>query len=308
MKTRTGSHIAPDTNRLMPKAQKNWDWRAAANFIFGGAGASLLFFTAWATVAGAGFIAPALLGLALVGTGLTCVWFEIGRPWRALNVFLHPSKSWMTREAGVATVLFAVGLAALLTGAAVLVWITGLLGVAFLYSQARILATNKGIPAWRHPRCLPLVVATGLTEGAGLLAVVLLWQSVPTAWLAVLMLGLLVARYLLWRAYRMALIADGAPEGTLAAWRAIADRFSLIGHAIPALLLVVGLVGLIPLAWAAALAGVAAVAGGWEFKYTLVRRAAFNQGLSMQHLPIRGAGVAGPAVKPGWKAAPGRGV
>lgn len=301
MKTRTAS----DTNRLMPKAQRNWDWRAAANFIAGGAGGSLLFFTAWATLAGAGFIAPMLVGLALVAIGLTCVWFEIGRPWRALNVFLHPGSSWMTREASVATVMFASGFAALLTGATVLIWATALLGVAFVYSQARILATNKGIPAWRHPRCVPLVVVTGLTEGAGVLAIVLLWQRVPTAWLAVLMLVLVVARYWLWRAYRIALVTDGAPDGTLAALRAIADRLSLIGHAVPALLLVLGLVGFAPLAWAAALAGLAAVYGGWQLKYTLVRRAAFNQGLSMQHLPIRGSGVPGPVIRPGWNSAPG---
>ncbi len=46
------------------------------------------------------------LAMAFVGAGLFCVWLEIGRPWRFLNVFRHPARSWMTREAIIAIVLF----------------------------------------------------------------------------------------------------------------------------------------------------------------------------------------------------------
>jgi phenylacetyl-CoA:acceptor oxidoreductase subunit 2 len=35
-------------------------------------------------------------------------------------------------------------------------------------------------------------------------------------------------------------------------------------------------------------AGLLAVAGGAWFKFTLVTRAAFNQGFSLPHLPVRG--------------------
>jgi len=298
-----------NSDRMMPRAQTNWDWRAAANFVFGGSGGGLLFFAALATLAGAGFIAPGVIGLALIATGLTCVWFEIGRPFRALNVYLHPSSSWMTREATVATVLFACGFASLWFQATALILLTGLLGLAFVYSQARILSTNKGIPAWRHRRCLPLVVSTGLTEGAGLLAVLLLWQSgVPIVPFALLLLALVVVRYLAWCAYLDGLSSDGAPAGSLAVLGAMRDRFLLFGHAAPALLIAIGLTGFASLAWAAAFAGVAVVATGWQLKYTLVRRAAFNQGLSLQHLPVRGAGAPGPALKPGWPGTPGQKV
>lgn len=300
------SRRVTNSDRMMPRAQTNWDWRAAANFVFGGSGGGLLFFAALATLAGAGFVAPGVLGLALIGTGLTCVWFEIGRPFRALNVYLHPSTSWMTREATVATVLFASGFASLWFGMTALVLLTGALGLAFVYSQARILATNKGIPAWRHPRCLPLVVTTGLSEGAGLLAVLLLWQSgVPTVAFALVLMVLVVARYLVWRAYLAGLSRDGAPAGSLNVLRGLRDRFLLFGHAAPVLLIAIGLTGFASLSWAAAFAGVAVVATGWHLKYTLVRRAAFNQGLSLQHLPVRGAGKPGPAIKPGWPGAPG---
>jgi phenylacetyl-CoA:acceptor oxidoreductase subunit 2 len=52
-------------------------------------------------------------------------------------------------------------------------------------------------------------------------------------------------------------------------------------------------------------AGIMAVAGGWFLKFTLVRRAAYTQGLALQHMPMRGQGAAGAAAKPGWKAMPG---
>jgi hypothetical protein len=40
--------------------------------------------------------------------------------------------------------------------------------LAFVYCQARILQAATGIPAWREPLIVPLIVATGLAEGAGL--------------------------------------------------------------------------------------------------------------------------------------------
>jgi hypothetical protein len=40
---------------------------------------------------------------------------------------------------------------------------------AFLYCQARILRAAKGIPAWRTPWVVPLIVLSGLAEGGALL-------------------------------------------------------------------------------------------------------------------------------------------
>jgi phenylacetyl-CoA:acceptor oxidoreductase subunit 2 len=44
------------------------------------------------------------------------------------------------------------------------------------------------------------------------------------------------------------------------------------------------------------------VAGGWMLKYTLVRRAAFTQGLALERLPVRGGGPAGPRRQTGLEA------
>ena len=92
-----------------PKQQHNWDWRAASNFIAGGAGGGLLLCAALAGLDAFATRAAILLALILIGSGLTCVWFEIGRPWRALNVYRHFATSWMTREAVVALGVFAAG-------------------------------------------------------------------------------------------------------------------------------------------------------------------------------------------------------
>ncbi len=88
-----------------PWQQTQWDWRAAANFIGGGAGAGLIVLVAVSGAQGPARVAMLLLGLLLVVGGLICVWLEIGRPLRALHVFFNPRTSWMTREAFVAALL-----------------------------------------------------------------------------------------------------------------------------------------------------------------------------------------------------------
>ncbi|MBM5812124.1 MAG: phenylacetyl-CoA:acceptor oxidoreductase [Gammaproteobacteria bacterium] len=294
---------------LAPKRQTNWDWRAATNFIAGGAGGGLLLAAAGASQAGGDVRIPVLLALALIGLGLTCVWFEIGRPWRALNVYRHIQTSWMTREAAVAPFLFAAGGLLLLTAQVALAWLTGLLGLAFLYSQARMLRADKGIPAWRHPRCLPVVVSTGLTEGAGLLvlthALVLTDFGVGPAlapersgWLVPGLVLLLALRLALWRAYLAGLAGPGIPDGTRRELHAINSGFAAAGHWLPVVLALAAWAGAPAAATLLLLAALLAVASGWHLKYTLVRRAAFTPGFDLRHLPVRGKGDASLFVTP----------
>ena len=294
------------TDLVSPRQQRNWDWRAAANFIAGGAGGGLLLFNALVSVEPGLIRAAILLGLMLIGGGLTCVWFEIGRPWRALNVYRHFGTSWMTREAVVALVLFPIGAVALLTVQPMFVLATGILGMAFLYSQARILAANKGIPTWRHPRSIALMIATGLAEGGGFLACVVSFGTMPIGPVALVFLIVLIAvRAYFWKAYLAGLIADGAPDGALRVLTGFASKFVLLSHVVPVVLVACALAGVPGRGALVFIAGLLVVAGGWMLKYTLVRRAAFTQGLALLHLPVRGGGPAGPAVKPGWKAIAG---
>ena len=149
--------------------QTSWDWRAAGNFMFGGAGAALLVVIALAERAHPPALPVALTALVLVGLGLSLVWLEIGRPWRALHVYFHPQTSWMTREGAVAMVLFPLTLAATWFESVALFAVAGALGALFLYCQGRILQGARGIPAWREPAIVPLIVSTGLAEGIALL-------------------------------------------------------------------------------------------------------------------------------------------
>ncbi len=287
-----------------PELQPFWDERAAGNFIGGGTGAGLLLWTAIAASGhGTATGVPLFLALAFIGIGLFCVWMEIGRPLRALNVFFHARTSWMTREAIVAGPLFLCGLVAMISGWLFFAWLAALIGMGFLYCQARILQAARGIPAWREPALLPLIVVTGLAEGAGMLALLSpLLASSPGAEFAFPLLVLVVLRWWLSRRYAARLAQPGnAPLKTLQALRETDRRFLLLGHSLPAAVLVLALLtgGSFGIALLA-LAGVAVAATGWLFKLALITRIAYTQGFALQQIPARTPGYSHPGVKPGW--------
>ena len=258
-----------------PWQQTHWDWRAAGNFMGGGAGAGLVLL---ATLSGAP-AAAVFAGLALIGAGLACVWLEIGRPLRALHVFFNPQTSWMTREGIVATLLMPIGLAS------VVLWpdlgvVAALLALAFVYCQGRILRASRGIPAWREPRVVPFVVAAGLAEGGALLLLAPPSQRAP--WLPGLVAALLLVRIALWAAYRQRLAARAraalAAPGRALVWG---------GTALPLALIALAAAGVAAGASLALAGAVAAASGAWV-KFALVTRAGFNQGFALARLPVRG--------------------
>jgi len=287
-------------SRVAPWHQANWDYRAAGNFIGGGSGTGLLLFASVAATQGAPFWVTGLMALALVAGGLGFVSLEIGRPLRSLNVFLHPRTSWMTREAIVAPLLLGTGLAAILLGSMAMLWVAALLGMLFLYCQGRILFASKGIPAWRQTGVVALIMVTGLTEGAGMLAAVLPWiaPETPLRWLLGSLFLLLLARTVVWRSYFNRLSASGAPGKTLAVFARFDKLFLMVGNGLPALLAVTLFAG--GGAITSLLAGILAVAGGWALKFTLIARAAHNQGFALLKSPVRGKGQPGSGAKPGW--------
>lgn len=291
-------------NPAAPTLQTIWDWRAALNFIGGGTGTGLLLVTVVAAAFGASILAPTLAGLAFVAAGLGMVWLEIGRPLRALHVFFNPRTSWMTREGSVAVPLMAVGLLAAWLEWLGLALLVALLAAAFLYCQGRILRASKGIPVWRAPRIVPLIVATGLTEGAAvflLLMPVIAPAAMAAAGLPVLvtLIALLVVRYTAWWSYRHELTGN-APLAALDALKRTEPAVALLGTALP---LALGLGALLVPAYSTVLAaagGAFAAAGGWYLKWVIVTRAAYNQGFALKHTPARGGGQPGPGTKPGW--------
>jgi Fe-S-cluster-containing dehydrogenase component/DMSO reductase anchor subunit len=291
------------TKGVEPWHQPHWDWKAAANFLCGGAGAGLFAFAAAASLYGAAMGPVALFALALIATGLAVLMFKIGRPRRFIYVLLQPRRSWMTREAWVAAAFFPVALAALWFDNAAITVAAAVLGLAFLFCQAMILKAAKGVPIWRARNIVPLMISTGLTEGGGLfLCAAAVWPlpdlDIFTAAPFVAMLA--AARAWEWRCYFAHLAKDGAPARSLEILRAWRGRFLALGFIAPAVLTALGFV--LPDAAEAlfAAAGLMAFAAGWVLKFIMITRAAYNQGFALPHTPVRGSGLPGGAVKPGW--------
>ncbi len=273
-----------------PWQQTSWDARAACNFVFGGVGAGLIVFAVLFGAGGLALKGLVLAGLALVGLGLFCVWTEIGRPLRALHVFINPRSSWMTREALSATLLFPTGLAA---AAAVpgFAWVAAGLALAFVYCQGRMLQAAKGIPAWREPLVVPLIVVTAVAEGGGVFFVAAPLGGGGTPPLDALLGAMLLLRVLLWFAYRRRLAGTVAPPARVAL-DAAGRLLQLAGTLAPLVLIALVASGAASGAAAAALmaiAGLAAALGGAYVKYALVTRAGFNQGFMLARLPVRGS-------------------
>lgn len=290
--------------KIKPWHQTNWDARAAGNFIGGGSGTGLLIFAAISVLAAgpaSGYRWQAGLALVLVAAGLACVFAEIGRPFRALNVFLHPHTSWMTREAMVAPFLFCSGAVAIWAGGGIFSTVAALLAAGYLYCQARMIAAAKGIPAWREPKIIPLFLSTGLVEGAGLSALIAALQpGGAPRWLAAVLLVALILRRLAWKTYHEALERTGAPKKALEVLGRLRGNFERYGQSLPEMLLVAALFFRSEQVWLIPLAGVVAVLAGWTLKFTIVARAAYNQGFALPMVPVRGQGQALPGVKPGW--------
>ncbi len=272
---------------MAPWHQTSWDARAAGNFIGGGIGAGLLAVASVSAATGQALAVLWLLGLAFVGAGLASVALELGRPLRAVNVFRNPRTSWMSREAIVGTLLAAV---VLTTFAGQHEWraLVALLALAFLFCQARLLHAAKGIPAWHARGVVPLVVITGLAEGAGAFWLTAGLHGAATKALLLAFAALLVARVVLWQRYR-AHLAETSP----AAHAALGATGRLLlwgGTIVPLVLLAAAIVASAPAAtWLAGLAGLLGLVAGSHAKFTIVTRAAFNRGFVLPELPVRGA-------------------
>lgn len=263
------------------RRQGYWDLRAAGNFIGGGTGSGLVLASALAALLGQDVTLPLLAGLCFVGLGLSLVWLEIGKPWRALNVFFHPQTSWMTREGILAGPLMACGAAAAWFGHPMLLATAAILAAGFLYCQSRILRASRAIPAWSHRRTVPLILLTGLAEGSGAFLVL----GEPTTAMIGLALAAAVVREVAREAYRRGLVEAKAPEGTLAWFARPEVRVLQVLRLAAMALMAAGLAGF---GSAAAVGGVLAALTGWALKAIMVTRAAYTRGPLIPRTPTRG--------------------
>jgi len=286
-----------------PFHQQHWDWKAAGNFVCGGMGTGLLLFAAAAALWNASSFDLTWVALALVGLGLFLVLLKIGRPSRSIYVLRQPGRSWMAREAWIATALFPVGLFATWFKSAPLLLTAAALGLMYLFSQAMILRSAKGIPAWRTSRVVPLMVATGIAEGSGLFLIAT--QTVPSlaasASIAAVAAAIVaVIRAWLWNFYDAGLRSKGAPLRTLAVFDGWRRWFIGLGFVLPVVLIALGFVAGAVAPALFVVAGLCIAGSGAVLKYVMVARAGYNQGFALEHVPARGGGFSGPAVKPGW--------
>ena len=288
-------------NPLVGPRQTYWDARAAMNFTLGGMASGLMVaaYLAWlAGVLGDASMLPVItVGAGVfMALGLFFVFLEIGRKLRFLYVLLRPQSSWMTRETYAVAVIYPAILADLFWGGAVLHALVAVAAAAFLYCQARLLHAGMGVPAWRAPLMPTMLIATGLFEGAGLLAVFLaVWGegSLPIQPIAGAIIVLAAINAVLWYRYRRTAAAVGI--GPLA--RRDLDAASPFvvgaGQAAPVVLCLAALVlaGPATAAWLAAAAGIAAFAGGAVWKFTVITKACHQQGFAIPAMPQRGSGT-----------------
>ena len=283
-------------NKFYSVLQTCWNWRAAGNFMFGGTGGALMLMIAIASFPGTPPLPLGLAALALIGLGLFMVWLEIGKPWRFIHTYFHPQTSWMTREASAAILLFPIAFVGIVFKIPVMITLAGLLGLLFLYCQARILLASKGIPSWREPSIQPLIISTGLVEGTGLLLLFLLIPNSIQGWTLYLLLLLLAIRTLSWNIYRQRLTASKAPMQTLSVLSGIHAFTFWGGNVVPFILVCAAL--MIP-GISIILVGIAsiiAVLSGWHMKFVIITRAAQQQGYSLGKLK-RGRPVIKPPVR-----------
>jgi phenylacetyl-CoA:acceptor oxidoreductase subunit 1 len=303
---KTGERVTPSlrTKGVAPWHQQHWDWKAAGNFICGGAGTGL-------------FVSDAILGtsfwvgwaaLGLVALGLFLILLKIGRPLRFIFVLRQPQRSWMAREAWVAAFLFPLGAVAIWLDSRALMLAAAILALCFLFSQAMILYECKGIPAWRTRGIVPLIIATGLAEGASLylIAAAAIPPREPMTQLAALAVLILAAiRAWSWKSYLGGLRAEGAPERSIAVLENFERPFLFLGSALPIVLIVIAWI--ISSVALGALAAFFVVGTGAALKFVLVTRAGYNQGFALPHIPARGiaSDISLGGVKPGWAIASG---
>jgi phenylacetyl-CoA:acceptor oxidoreductase subunit 1 len=304
------SHTAPPTpspaqalrsRGVEPWHQQHWDWKAAGNFICGGAGAGLFVLAAMTNLIIGKSFPLGWMALAIVALGLFLVLLKIGRPLRFIYVLRQPRRSWMTREAWVACLLFPFGALASWVDSTVVMLPAAVMAMGYLFSQAMILREAKGIPAWRMPRIVPLLIATGLSEGAGLLLAAGAIISIPSAMIRIAgaaALVLIIIRAWTWNSYLRGLRQEGVPARAIAVLESFSPWLLGLGLALPAGLIVIALIA--PVAALFALAGICMAGAGAALKFILVARAGYNQGFALAHLPQRGSGEPLPGVKPGW--------
>jgi phenylacetyl-CoA:acceptor oxidoreductase subunit 1 len=288
--------LSDPSNPLVGARQTFWDYRAAMNFALGGMSSGLVVMATLAHFF-SGLSSEALLYLNVaagvgMAVGLLFVFMEIGRKFRFWRALLRPQSSWMTREIYAVAVFYPALLANVIWPGPALHLLVALSALIFLYSQARILHAAKGIPAWRVDLMPTMLVMTGLLEGVGLLGIasgLASWHFEASMLFISTMGGVLaLLNALIWQRYFAYAKRNGVPPLARAELERITPALRGIGHLTPLVLFTIAAAFSESLL---AIAGVAAVAGGVMWKFSVITRACHQQGFAMPKMPQRGSGT-----------------
>lgn len=290
-----------------PIRQTVWGRLAVANFVLGGTGAggyALAF--ALPGLLGPGRVhvrAMEIIGALLIAGGLGAVALEAGRPFQGHKVLRHVKRSWMSREALIAAIFFALVAIDMAAPNPLIRGLAAGVGVAFVGCQGVLVMAAKGIPAWRLPAVPWLFLTSGLAKGSGLLLLVhlliptdrgTLWGMAQAAtWLLALSLSV-------WLIYLSSATQHAPQEATQKLkGTAVTGWVMGVGHSVPIVLLIAGLYNG---PWLPALAGVSAMAilvGGTVLKDTLIVGAGYLVGFGIPSPPSRGGAAGTPLVSAG---------
>ena len=278
------------SNPLVGKRQTDWDIRAAMNFALGGMSSGMVVM---ATIAHFffGLSAEGLLYLNIfagggMAAGLFFVFMEIGRKERFLRVLMRPQSSWMTRETYAVGVFYPALLADLIWPGPWLHLLVALAALAFLYSQARILHAAKGIPAWRVDMIPTMLILTGLLAIAVGLSSGVFEVSITFVSFCGAVLALLSA--MIWQRYFISSRRNGLAPLARSKLERITPPLRIVGHLAPLILFACATVFN---EFLLIFAGVAAIAGGVMWKYTVIVSASYQQGFALPKMPQRGSGA-----------------
>jgi formate-dependent nitrite reductase membrane component NrfD len=282
--------MTPPVELIPARRQILWGWQAVVNFTAGGIGAGLY----GAAVIVAGFertpavVLASWLAPLLVLAGFAAVAGEAGRPLRGPRVLWKVRTSWMSRELwiGGAFVLLAaadIGFPLPLYRALALA-----AAVLLALAQGMILRASRGVSAWDVPIMPWLFLLSAAVSGSGayMLLEVLTGRAVAPVVIGA-NLVLVVAALGLGRAYVFTPTGQAFRDATASLRDGPAGRIGVgVGTVLPLGALAVALAAPHVAGPAAALAGLAMVAGQAHFKTELIVRAGLLRPITVPYLRL----------------------
>lgn len=281
-------------NPVVGSLQGFWDWRAAMNWMFGGMGSGLLILTAVFTLMNLIPLTVSrdliICSLGSISIGLFFVFLKIGRKLRFWRAILRPQSSWMTRELYVASLMFPFSIYAAIETNTLNLVLTGLLGSTFLFCQAMILYKARGIPAWRTPDIPWMIFFGGLLEGYGLLQIILEFEGLYIHKGLAFTCGVVLVAFNFGLWYRYLLKSDKTlPPLAVSVLRYVSPLLSslallMIGE------MVYGLLAPNHGHYLFAIFGLGAIGYGFLWKFIVIVKASYFNGLTYDFSPRRGSG------------------